>query len=440
MRCEKKACQVAAMAVLSLLGAAPAFAIAISNVRIVSVDPNPIPCGSTATVTVQFDYFVPAHGNTLPQTGTVQIRESDPFWEADETLAQGTVTIGVGDPQQGTKTVKLYVTCGPPDEDCKCPFGGGAGMDDEESPHEIYASVVKEWESDPSSDEVEVNCQKEDGTMACADSSLTPGGTAVASVNYIQTTGVAHMNLEIGYDPTLAVAINAWFDPAVAGLFEHTAVDVTVPGSVRFWADNPTDVLVEPFPMFIEFYSPPGTPFGSSPLGVTEASEFFDQYGQPLIVQHGSGHLVIVPPDSAPPVVYPDLMVADMGSDSLLGAAGAVFDDYLAELPGYVKVASAITLPDASFGFLGAVADVAPDGSFLLAEAGLNPCEPLVLVALDDAGNESAVELPFLVPVPEVSHVPQAPIVATQDVLPLMYPIAVAIPTTIGCVFEFRFF
>ncbi|UCG16167.1 MAG: Ig-like domain-containing protein [Phycisphaerales bacterium] len=385
-------------------------------------------------MTVEVDWgLLPT--DDVPDTGVVQIWEHDWGPWNDDQLGTATITLDGKDLEDlsGTKTVEFELECGPPQPDCTCDFSGNAGTDDdEESPHRIYASVPLDWYWPTESDGVDVNCMKEDGTIVCADSSAYPGGAATMELACLQNSGVADVAIAVAYDATFVSVTNARFAPETAMQFATTGVDISTSGIVWFTAHNPVDVMVDPFLMTIDFITDPMAPFFEEQLVyVTDGTVLLDEEAQPLVMQHGSGHLTIVPPDGLSPVIDPSLISADVAGESIVGAPGAILDDFghTYGWPDYVVVGAALDDPAAPPpGWFGA-ASVGLDGGFLIENVALNPClPPLLIMAKDGLDNESYAAKELDITVAEVSHIPVRPRNLASVDVPSQQPIAVAIP------------
>lgn len=353
----------AALLGLSLTATSPATATGISNVTIDKVtqggnpnhNPN-IPCGGVATVHVSFNYFVPAFGNTLPQTGTVEIWEDD--WFGDDLIANGTFTITLADGQTGTKTVQIQIGCEPKDDNFNCELTGNQGTDDEFGGHDIYATV-KGKACSPS---VRVYCGNDDGYTEVEDASIEPGGDSVLTAVFQPTSEFANIDWTLLYSPADVMAIDAGFEPGIEGLFAFTSVDFSIPGQVTFIAENPLSIPPQPVPVWITFTALPNASFMDVPIETTVDSVFTNDLLIPLGINHGSGHLGILPNDISPPTIEPELLSLNLVSNDLGGNPGAVTDDFAAELP--VIVTAFFDAPDAPETYSFGMTAADPDGGF----------------------------------------------------------------------------
>lgn len=369
----------------------------ITSVKIVSVVPNPIPCGSSATVTVDVGYRHNELADTYPINGLVEIWENDwTFFDADEKLADnGAFTIQQNDPNPGTKTVTVQITCDPADAKCKCKLRGNFGADDEYGEHEIYAKVSGISEE---SGNVTVTCTKPDGTLGASDGMGEPGGLASTEWNLRPTQPLASLRVALSYDAAKLQLLNAAFDPSASSYFAFTHVDGTTPGLILFEAANPSNVSPDSLPMRAIFAVNPAAPYGQSPIRSVDPTGFADQSGAALAVSLGDGHIVIVPADMDPPTIDTGLLAWEPANRRVVGKPGAAADNLLASGPGYVSVSLRSKFPGDDVAGTQGEAAVQLDGSFVLAPIELDAAEfPVELRARDGMDNRASV--PWMLPV-----------------------------------------
>lgn len=363
----------------------------ITSVKIVSVVPNPIPCGSSAIVTVDVGYRHNELADTYPINGLVEIWENDwTFFDADEKLADnGAFAIQQNDPNPGTKTVTVQITCDPADAKGKCKLRGNFGADDEYGEHEIYAKVSGISEE---SGNVTVTCTKPDGTLGASDGMGEPGGLASTEWNLRPTQPLASLRVALAYDAANLQLLNAAFDPSASSYFAFTHVDGATPGLIYFEAANPSNVSLDSLPMRAIFAVNPAAPYGQSPIRSVDPTGFADQSGAALAISLGDGHIVIVPVDTELPTIDTGLLAWEPASRRVVGMPGAVSDNLLAIGPGYVTVSLRSTVPGDDVAGTQGEATVQADGSFVLEPIELVAAEsPVELRARDGMDNRASV-------------------------------------------------
>ncbi len=366
----------ALLAAFLLLPALAEAGIGIRSVTLVGITTNRIPCGGSATVTVDVAYRLTA-GST-GGSRTVQLWESDYF--GDDLLADTTMTVLATDPQKGTKRVTMTLSCSAPDQNCKCELSGNKGKDDEFGAHTIYAYC-----SNSKSASITVYCVKPGGAIAMSEEQpFIPGEGRIVPAAYVQDQPVATFSVAFSYDPTWLTLVNADFSPEVINTFQQVQIDTSTPGLVGFFGTNPFDVVVDPFLFLMDFQVDPNAPlFHLEPLLQTGGSFFLDQGGNPVDVAHAEMTLPILPFDNLPPFIDPLLLVLDVPNDQVIGLPGAV-NDLLLLAPDPVLVGAGLIFPgDPEPAFFGP-APVQPDGSFLIPNAGLDGTELTAQIVAED--------------------------------------------------------
>ncbi|MEQ8763914.1 MAG: hypothetical protein RL885_08305 [Planctomycetota bacterium] len=367
---------------LLILTAAAHAGVGITGITITTPGPVNIPCGGSATITVVVSYRITVGG--AGGTRTVSLIEDDTLPFSDDTLAQGTITVLATDPQKGTKTIQLTLSCSQPDGNCQCTLSGNVGADDEHGTHHVYARC-----SSSESANLVVNCVKPGGVIAMGQPPAVIGGGMQLPVSYVQHQPIAGFQLDIGYDPTFLSAQNVFIDPAVVSAFPNAQFDVSTPGLVSISGSTGSDVVVDPFAFAIDFVvAPNAPPFLEQPIDLLMSSFFVDALGNPIDVGHAQVPIPFLPFDNLPPLIDPLLLILDIPNDQILGLPGAVQENFL-NPPQPLLIAPAIVFPGEEERVFFDAVPVQPDGSFVMTGVGLDPSLLTVQLFTEDIAGQT---------------------------------------------------
>ena len=417
-----KALKRGALALIAAALAAPS-ALAGEPIEVIDValqigpiggpTPVPIPCGGSVPVLISITVYVDP-GQDLPpvseQNNWAKIYEDDDLWnDGADFLDEKVKVVGNGWKVRpgdvlanNTAIINLTTSLS-----CSAKTNGVCelnGIDDDDDAGgvlDIYVEAGHLWGA-RYSNTVQVQCVNSNGNATVSASGADAGGSASCEGTLDTDGDVAHVDWGVTYDPAAVVVTNAMFEPGAESLFAATQVDLSVPGMVRFTADSPVNLPAGSLegPLWLmELEVLPGTPYGQYPITTTSDSAFSDELFMPLGINRGAGMLLVAQDDATPPVIDAGLVTVDPAGDQVIGAPGAVLDDYLG-LPDFGEVRLFLghdppggDVPPLSV----ATTTVADDGSFLIEGFVLHAAiEDLVLTAYDGRGNaaSSPLEVP----------------------------------------------
>ncbi|MHC4426999.1 MAG: hypothetical protein ACYS0D_00145, partial [Planctomycetota bacterium] len=413
-----------ALALIAAALAAPA-ALAGEPIEVIDVHlqigpiggptPVPIPCGGSVSVLISITVYVDPDQD-LPsvseQNNWAKIYEDDDLWnDGADYLDEKVQVVGNGwkvRPSDvlpnNTAIINLTTTLSCSSKtNGVCELNGIDNDDDAGGVLDIYVEAGHVWGT-VYSNSVQVQCVNSNGNATVSPSGADAGGSTSCEGTLDTDGDVAHVDWGVTYDPAAVIVTNAMFEPGAESLFAATEVDLSVPGMVRFIADSPVNLpagsLDGPL-WFMDLEVLPGTPYGQYPITSTSDSAFSDELFLPLGINRGTGILLVAQDDASPPVIDAGLVTVDPVGDQVIGAPGAVLDDYLG-LPdfGEVRLFLGHDPPGAEVPPLSiATTTVADDGSFLIDGFVLHSAiEDLVLTAYDGRGNaaSSPLEIPCI--------------------------------------------
>ncbi len=368
-----------------------------------TVSPNPIPCGGTATAIATIRL---PEGKKLPDAidTTISLWDYDTlFRDGDDELDRKSGRFWIEDDKI---VVEFALHCQIKDSGCE--LYGPSGNSGESGTYVF----VRVGDSDTQSSRVYVQCQQtgmdaavrldgpdgagiaDEPSSIDEDDTILPGGSKIVTMKAEEPIiDVASGSWTIEYDSADLVPTQVdYIHPEFSGALQHEIFSDYI--AFEFVAPSPGRLLDgELVRIHFEAVDPPAAQWAPTYVQCGDDGSFTDSLGQPIQVCMGGALSLFIPPvDEQAPVLHPEHI--RFGLREITGGAGAVTDNR-SDLENYLTVALYDENHDrVAAGFAEA------DGSFHLGTFFmLNPEKTSTLVVYDGVNNQYAYS--FL-PVPDL--------------------------------------
>ncbi len=359
-----------------------------------TVSPNPIPCGGSATATATIQ--MPADKTDVGALDTtISLWDYDTlFRDGDDELDRKSGLFRITDDKI---VVEYTLHCQTKDADCD--LYGPSGESGESG---TYVFVRVE-DSDTKSPRVYVQCKQldmdgilrldgvdgpdspEEPASFYKDNTIFPGNSSVVTLSAQEPLmDIVSGSWTIEFDAASLMPTRVdYVHPDFAGTLQHMIFS----DYIAFTFDNPagSDLDGELLKVYFDALQTPAAEWAPVYVHCGDGGSFHDSGGQPLDICMGGPLSLFIPPmDTEAPKLHPEYI--RFGLREITGTAGAATDNR-SDLGNYLSV----VLYDETHEPV-AADFVAPDGSFSLDNVFmLSPQTPSTLMLFDGVGNQDAL-------------------------------------------------